>query len=182
MEYWSSLKLQGKVGKTACADHSVSHTIYSMPPSVRRFYFCVKARLQGSSYKVQHLSLWCPSTHSPAPLLLHDPPQHLESVAHIMNSLLIHLKDYILPDMTDLWRLNCSTHTHTHTHTHTQLHARTDARTHARTHAHTHTHTHTHTNSLSFSVTHTHTHKQTNTQTNTLTLSLSLSHTHTVFQ
>ncbi len=85
MEYWSSLKLQGKLAKLPCADHSVSHTIYSNATiSEEILPFCVKARLHVLPTKY-NLSLWFPSTHSPL-CLLHDPPQHLESVAHIMNS------------------------------------------------------------------------------------------------
>ncbi len=85
MEYWSSLNIQGKLSKLPCAEHSVSHTIYSNANiSEEILTFCVKALLQVLPTKY-NLSLWFPSTHSPL-CLLHDPPQHLESVAHIMNS------------------------------------------------------------------------------------------------
>ncbi len=85
MEYWSSIKLQGKLAKVPCADHSVSHIIYSNATiSEEILTFCVQARLQVLPTKC-NLSLWFPSTHSTL-CLLHDPPQHLESVAHIMNS------------------------------------------------------------------------------------------------
>ena len=85
MEYWSSLKLQGKLAKLARADHSVSHTIYNNANiSEEILIFCIKARLQVLPTKY-NLSLWFPSIHSPH-CMLHDPPQHPESVAHIMNS------------------------------------------------------------------------------------------------
>ena len=84
MEYWSCLKLQGKLAKLPCADHSVSHTIYSNANiSEEILIFCIKAHLQVLPTKY-NLSLWFPSIHSPL-CMLHDPPQHLESVAHIMN-------------------------------------------------------------------------------------------------
>ncbi len=71
-----SLKLQGKLAKLPCTDHSVSHTIYSNATiSEEILTFCVKARLQVLPTKCS-LSLWFPSTHSPL-CLLHDPPQHL---------------------------------------------------------------------------------------------------------
>ncbi len=77
--------LQGKLAKLPCVDHSVSHTISSNATiSDEILTLCVKARLQVLPTKY-NLSLWFPSTHSPI-CLLHDPPQHLESVAHIMNS------------------------------------------------------------------------------------------------
>ncbi len=73
MEYWSSLKLQGMLAKLPCADHSVSHTIYSNATiSEEILTFRVKARLQVLPTKY-NLSLWFPSTHSPL-CLLHDPP------------------------------------------------------------------------------------------------------------
>ena len=47
MEYWSCLKLQGKLAKLPCADHSVSHTIYSNANiSEEILIFCIKAHLQ----------------------------------------------------------------------------------------------------------------------------------------
>lgn len=85
MEYWSNLKLQGKLTKLPCVDHSVSHTIYSNATiSEEILTFCVKARLQVLPTKY-NLSLWFPSSHYPL-CLQHNPPQHLESVALIMNS------------------------------------------------------------------------------------------------
>ncbi|KAK0144242.1 Serine protease 41 [Merluccius polli] len=85
MEYWSCLKLQGKLAKLPCAYHSVSHTIYSNANiSEEILIFCIKAHIQVLPTKY-NLSLWFPSIHSPL-CMLHDPPQHLESVAHIMNS------------------------------------------------------------------------------------------------
>ena len=79
MEYWSSLKLQGKLAKLPCADQSVSHTIYSNANiSEEILIFCPKACLQVLPTKY-NLSLWFSSVHSPL-CMLHD----LESVAHII--------------------------------------------------------------------------------------------------
>ena len=71
------------MAKLAFADHSISHTIYSIATiSAAILTFCVKALLQALPTKY-NLALWFPSNHSPL-CMLHDPPQHLESVAHIM--------------------------------------------------------------------------------------------------
>ena len=83
MEYWSNLKLQGKLAKPSFTDHSVSHNIYSNANiSEEILIFCIKARLQVLPTKYNP-SLWFHSIHSPH-CMLHDSPQHLESVAHIM--------------------------------------------------------------------------------------------------
>jgi len=82
---WSSLKLQGKLGKTALRGPlCITHASTAMPLSEWILTLSVKARLQVLPTKY-NLSLWFPSTNSPL-CMLDDPPQHLQSVAHIMNS------------------------------------------------------------------------------------------------
>ncbi len=58
MKYWSSLKLQGKLAKLPCADHSVSHTFYSNATiSEENSYFLCKSTSAGSSYKIQLITV-----------------------------------------------------------------------------------------------------------------------------
>ena len=65
MEYWSSLKLQGKLAKLPRADHSVSHTIYNNANiSEEILIFCIKARLQVLPTEY-NLSLWFPPSIHP---------------------------------------------------------------------------------------------------------------------